>query len=48
MFSFELYDRDDSGAMSTLEIDQMLKDSYGKSFISSNHAKALVFFLNCY
>ena len=38
MFAFDLYDKDSTGELSPVEIDQMLRDLYGKHYERNQHA----------
>ena len=42
LFSFDLYDRDSSGALSVQEIEGMCKDIYGKTYKSNMQAKGIM------
>jgi hypothetical protein len=39
LFAFDLYDKDSSGVLDVEEVQQMLKDVYGKSYQSNGNAK---------
>jgi len=39
MFAFDLYDRDSSGILEDYDLQNMMKDIFGKSFGSSHYAK---------
>ena len=42
LFAFDLYDTDGSGAMELCEMEQMLKECYGKSYKNSDNAKRVM------
>lgn len=39
MFTFELYDNDQSGVIESKEVTQMLYDIYGSNFANNKHAR---------
>lgn len=42
IFAFDLYDRDSTGVLEPYDLDNMLKDIYGKAAGSSHYAKQYV------